>query len=264
VLLSAYIDESGIGGQPRVMLGALVARASRWHGFNWGWRKLLRSEGIPFSHLVDMENGDPPFEGWGKSRCGPFVGQAFRLVNKHLEFGLTAVLGVDDYQTAYRVALPKRTPKDSAYGLCARAVIENIMMEARTSFGEDTRVNFVFEDNQHFEDARRIFNDLKAHVPEISGNMGTITAGEKRDFPGLQASDLIASLGRRAEPNANFQERTSFGSARTPRAHGNIPIFHIDLHEKRIYAYGLQATDIAGEKRWARAKRKKAKKAAGS
>ena len=252
MLLTTFVDESGVGGEPRIMLGALVARAHRWIAFHRHWQNLLNKEKIEFSHVVAMENRESPFEDWGIKRTGPFVGRAFRRVNRNCDFGYTVALSRDDYEKLYRGRLDDKIHKDSQYGLCARALIETVMLEARASFGPDVVVNFVFENNQHFPDALRIFDDLKGHVPEIAGNMGTIRPGEKAEFGGLQAADLIASLGRRAEPHAKFDVSPGIGSGRVPRKHGNMPIFHLDLHDERILGYCLQSADISLEKRWAR------------
>jgi hypothetical protein len=234
------------------MLGALVAQAHRWIAFHRHWQKLLDTEKIEFSHIVAMENREPPFEDWGTKRTRPFVGRAFRRVNKNCDFGYTVALSRDDYEKLYRGRLGEKVHKDGQYGLCARALIETVMLEARASFGQDVLVNFVFENNQHYPDACRIFDDLKRHVPEIGENMGTISSGEKVEFGGLQAADLIASLGRRAEPHAKFDVSPGIGSGRIARHHGNIPIFHLDLHDDRILGYCLQSADISMEKRWAK------------
>lgn len=260
VLVTAYVDESGTGGQPRVMLGALVARAHRWHAFNYQWKKLLKREKIPFSHIVAMENKEPPFEEWGRKRTGPFVSRVRPLLKRYLDFGLTVAVSVDDHREHYIAKLSKRARKESCYGLCARSVIEHVVPEAVVAFGPDTIVNFIFEDSSQFESARCAFRDLKDHVPLLAPHLGRIAPGEKTELAGLQAADLVASLGRRAEPKAVFTVVPQHGTSRVPRTHGRLPMFHVDMHEDRLLAYCLQADAIGGEKRFAKAKAKKAKK----
>lgn len=261
VLVKAYIDESGVGGQPRVMLAGLVSRATRWHGFHWHWQKLLKREKIDFSHIVAMENGEPPFEGWDRARCRPFVGAASKIMNEYCDFGITAALSIEDYKAHYRGKLPK-AHKDSAYGVCARALMECIVMETVEAFGPETVVNFVFERNDHFEDARRIHAELRDHVPRVAPHLGQIAPGEKNDFGGLQGADLLASLGRRSEPTAKFSTVEKLGSFMTPRSHGRMPVFHIDLHERALEGHRRQANDILREKRWAAKKRRRSRKTA--
>ena len=259
VLVTAYVDESGTGGQPRVMLGAVVARAHRWHGFNRQWAKLLSLENIDFSHIVAMENKDRPFEDWGLKRTRPFVGRAGPMMKKHCDFGTTVALSVSDHREHYLSNLPKRARRESAYGLCARSLIEHVVCEAVAAFGPGTVLNFIFEHSHQFGGALAAFDDLKAHVPLIAPNLGSITSGDKAAFAGLQAADLVASLGRRSEATATFSVVMP-GTCRVPRTHGRLPMFHVDMHDDRLLAFCLQADQIASEKRWVKAQAKAKKK----
>lgn len=244
------------------MLAALVSRAHRWHGFNGRWRKLLAREKIEFSHIVAMENKEPPFEEWGRARCKPFVLAAADYMKAYCDFGMTAALSLSDYKTHYRDKLPDKAHKDSAYGVCARALMESIVEESVATFGLKTVVHFVFENNQHFEDARRVFSELKAHVPAVASHLGQIAPGEKREFAGLQAADLLASLGRRSEATAKFSPATKPGTCLQPRKHGRMPTFHIGMNEQSLVGHCRQAIDIARERRWAAVQRKKVRRSA--
>lgn len=246
--VTAFVDESGTGGQPRVMLGALVARAHRWHGFNNQWRKLLRAEKIDFSHIVAMENKKPPFKDWGFSRTRPFVAKAGPMMKKYLDFGTTVALSVADHRNHYLANLSSRSRRESCYGLCARSLIEHVTCEALAAFGSSTEMHFVFEANSQYDGALWAFRDLKAHVPLLSTNLAGIRAGDKREFPGLMAADLVASLGRRSEASAVFSE-VQPGTCRVPRTHGRLPMFHVDMHRDRLLAFCIQADGIGGEKR---------------
>lgn len=231
------------------MIGALVAQAHRWHAFNWHWKRLLAKEGIEFSHIVDMENKKPPFSDWGMARTRPFVRRAARRINKNCDFSFTAVLARDDYEAYYLSKLTSRAAKDSCLGLCARAIIESVATEVIARFGNDALINFVFEDSQHFEGIRRIFNELKDFVPSIAGSLGTITPGRRTEFAGLQAADLIASLSRRSEPTAEFIDSTEAGSSAIPRDHGRPPMFHAPLNAQSIPSFCAQAEAISLERR---------------
>jgi hypothetical protein len=249
--LTSYVDESGTGSHRRIMLGGLAARSSRWFDFAAHWRKILRRANIAFSHLVDMENGKPPFEGWDKPRTGRFVDKARRAILKHCDFGQTVAIDLTVHQTDYRAQLSDRVHKDSAYGLCARAMIEGIALVAIERFGRGIRVNFVFENNEHYGDALRIFNDCKAHLDNISACLGTITPGEKVEFGGLQAADLIASIGRRYEEQTVFRTVDLTAASRREFEEG-CPIYHVPLGEDHLPGYCKQAEEIATEKRVAK------------
>ncbi len=146
-----------------------------------------------------MENRDPPFQEWGLKRTRPFVAKAGPMMKKYLDFGITVALSVADHQDHYLARLSRRARRESCYGLCARSLMEHVTCEAVASFGPDTVINFIFEKSYQFEGARCAFRDLKEHVPMIAGNLGTILPGDKREFAGLMAADLVASLGRRSD-----------------------------------------------------------------
>jgi hypothetical protein len=260
VLVKAFVDESGTGSHSRIMLGALVARAHRWMAFHRHWQRLLDAEGIEFSHIVAMENEEPPFEGWGQKRTRPFVHLARRRIDKNCDFGMTVALSLDDHQKHYRDKLHSGTNKDSAYGTCARAMIAAATAEAIAVFGPDTVVNFVFENNQHFEGARRIFNDMKAHAANIAPHLGQIAPGEKIEYGGLQGADLVASLGRRSEPTAKFTP-VMIGASGTHKGK-HLRLFHVNLTEELLADFGRHADAISKRIRWQAKKRRQQRKAA--
>lgn len=259
--LTSFVDESGTGGDARIMLGGLAARSHRWINFAAAWRKILRGADIEFSHLVDMENGKAPFSGWNRPRTGEFVDAARKPIMTHCDFGQTVAIDLALHQTDYRARLSDKVHKDSAYGLCARAMIEGITLVAIQRFGRGIRVNFVFEDNEHYGDARRIFNDCKAHLDPIAGCLGTITPGEKAEFGGLQAADLVVSIGRRFESLAVIRTE-DLSPAKRRQFERACPIWHVPLSEEHLPGYCKQAEEIATEKRWAAVKRRRARKRA--
>lgn len=260
MLLSSFVDESGTGGEERIMLGGLAARSHRWIHFAADWRKLLRAAKIDFSHIVDMENGKRPFEGWDRPRTGRFVNAATQPIMTHCDFGLTVALDLAAHREDYRAQLSDEVHKDSAYGLCARAMIEGVALTAIERFGRGIRINFVFENNEHYGDAWRIFNDCKAHLPNIAPCLGTIIPGEKVEYGGLQAADMIASIGRRWEERTVFKTVDLAPAARR-EFEKSCPIWHVPLGEDHLPGYCKQAEEIAAEKRWEALKRKRAGKA---
>ncbi len=257
--LTAHVDESGTGGDDRILLGGLVARDHKWFDFALHWRRILKRADIPYSHLVDMENGKPPFAGWDRPRTGHFVSKASRPILKHCDFGLTVAIDLEAHKTQYRAQLSDKVHKDSAYGLCARAMIEGMTVIAQQRFGPRVLLNFIFEDNEHYGDARRIFNDFKDHVPALAINLGTITPGRREEFGGLQAADLIASIGRRTESRTTFMT-ADLTPAERREFERECPLWHVPIGENHFPGYCKQSAEIASEKRWEAKKRKLARK----
>lgn len=257
MLITSYVDESGTGGEPRVMLAALTCRATRWHRFNNLWRKMLKRYAIPFSHISSMERHDKPFEDWTSLRTKNFKLEAVRLLFDECEFGGTTAIDLSLYRESYRNQLDDRTHKDSAYGVCARVMIESLVINMKQYFPGENVMNFVFENSQHYGDVKRVFDDLKAHVPEIGPYLGTITPGEKREFSGLQAADFLASQGRIIEPITEFKSVSpNEGLAASRRINQtHCVINHYAIGQDRIPGILDQARSIALEKRGAKRNR---------
>jgi hypothetical protein len=263
VLVTAFVDETGTDGD-RVMLAGYAARVGDWHGFVSKWDNLLGKYEIPYSHILEMRRADPPFEGWNSHKLADFVLEASPIIKKYCGFGLT--VGVDKkHRITYAANMPPKTSPDSAYGMCARQFFEKVPeFVARLMGLRHVRVNFVFErHDQHFGDAERIFHELKRVEPIFGERLGTITPGEKADFAGLQAADLLAYTSRRFEPKAEFNSvppRTTGKAMFAGHAFQKCPIFRVDIGEDAIPRYHEAATEIGRRRRQARQAAKKARR----
>lgn len=263
VIVTTFVDETGMDG-PRIMLAGYAARVQHWHGFASKWQKLLDEMGIPYSHVLEMRRGDPPFEGWNDARVDAFRAKAGKIIQRYCDFGLT--VGVNkEHRKAYASAMPPKTSPDSAYGMCARQFFEKVPeFVERLSGLRHARINFVFErHDQHFGDAERIFHELKKVDPQFRDRLGTITPGEKHDFAGLQAADLLAYLARRLEPKASFGQiepgtkgKAIFGGRKLVEC----PHFRVDIGESALPRYHETATEIARRRRYARERAKRARR----
>lgn len=237
------------------MLAALGARNHKWHGFNNNWGKLLKSEGVAFSHIVAMENKEHPFEDWGPGRTRPFVRRARRRIEKNCEFGVTVAMDMELHRQEFRNRLPPKVPKDSAYGTCVRLLIEGVVFDMIAYIGEGAVANFVFEESNHYGEAERVFFDYKAHVPEMAPYLGMIAKAAKAEFGGLQAADLVASLGRRFETSTEFLELTPVQIQKEVERKGerqSCPVRHVDVNELVLPHVLTQATNISLQKRIAK------------
>jgi len=263
VFVTAYVDESGTGGEPRMMLAGVVQRTHKWHRFNNRWNRLLKEKGAPYFHLTAMENEEPPFGDWGLLRTGKFLLAALPILNDETAFGMTVAIDHAVYRSEYREKLHPSAHKDSAYGVCARMLIEAIAMQAKAFWGPETVVNFVFENSKHFGEVLRVFSDSKAHVTDLAPHLGKIAPGEKAEFCGLQAADLHVATGRRHEPTTAFKKVevpfTSLAAARKA-AQGETPFFHIALAAANLQSLREQVEMISREKKWAKRHRGYAKR----
>jgi hypothetical protein len=161
--------------------------------------------------------------------------------------------------------MPPKTSPDSAYGMCARQFFEKVPEFVKRLMGlRHARVNFIFERNdQHYGDAERIFHELRKVDPHFRERLGTITAGEREDFAGLQAADLLAYTSRRYEPKASFGEvppRTTGKAMFADHGYQKCPVFRVDIGEDAIPRYHEAAANIGRLSRQARQAAKKARR----
>lgn len=255
VIVTAYVDETGMDGT-RVALAAYVATLGRWHGFNHKWREALAEESIPYSHIMEMRKGEGPFEGWDKPKTDAWIGKVSPLTEEYLGFGISAHVNKADRET-YAANMPPKTSPDSAYGMCARQLFEQVPdYVARILKLPRARINFIFErHDQHFGDAERIFHELKFVDDDLARVLGTITPAERIEFPGLQIADMFAFTARRAEPHVNFADVPKEGPMRVGHKRVRCPHLRVDLTADAI----PKCHEVAGEIR--RRRRFRAKKA---
>jgi hypothetical protein len=212
VILKAFVDEAGTDGRsPCIVMGGFVGKLSRWNDFDKAWNKQLRRHNMTYFHASEF---------WGSK--GETKGVSFpqkqaisrRFWGAHdrpgrLMFGFSMRVDNNDYQH-YKDTLPSRFPRDSQYGLCFRAMLRTTVDTAEQFAGSSDGIlmHFVLEDgHKNAGDAVRIFAEAKKHGGKLSEKLGTLTFGEKKRFPGLQAADGIMATSQRLEArNANTFE----------------------------------------------------------
>lgn len=265
MVVTVYCDETGMEG-PRAYMAGYIARVGDWHGFVGKWAKLLAAENIPYSHILEMRDGEPPFEGWDDKRIATdFLPKVNKVVRRYCSLGLTVAVDVDVHRDEYRAKMPRRTSADSVYGLCSRSFFEIVPQMVEQYLGlRHARINFILErHDQHFGDAERIFHDLKKHSPMCAETLGTITPGDK-SIAGLQAADTLAFLARKLEPVMEFSETPPDAPSlrRRARSIGECPVIHIAIQKDHMPLFHESAAEIALETRRDAAARKKIRKLA--
>lgn len=197
VIITGYIDESGIHGGPAMVMGCLVGNVWQWKAFDAQWRQHLTDNGLTYYHSKRLRHGNREFKGWDAHRKLAFMQRAAKITEDHTMFGVTVVLGYDDYKQYYIAGdRPREVPLDSMYGLCFRFCLLRVVDIALYRLGDpdDLSLHFVLEDgHKNFGDAQRIFTILKDRGNERFRHvLKTITSAGKKDFFGLQGADAGA------------------------------------------------------------------------
>ena len=209
MIVTAHIDESGSHKDAAVLLmGGYVASVARWKDIDQRWAKMLRKFGLTHYHTVDYWARDAlgrrvgQYRNWPDELDAKFLTRIQGIVSRYPLFGFTTELARADYLKFYVGDELLRKPRlDHEYGLCFRTAL-SFLAQYTTPFAvDDVRINVVLENSQYFGEAKRVFDEIKEKAPpDIAGRFGSLVAGRKQDFYGLQAADaLISSAARHRE-----------------------------------------------------------------
>jgi hypothetical protein len=130
--------------------------------------------------------------------------EAADIALRHTLFGFTIMLRKREYDEFYIAGhRPREVPLDSQYGICFRACLSTVPQMIKDALPDKGNIDiyFVLESgHKNYGDAERIFHIVKKRgPPEIAKMLHTVSAGDKRDYPGLQAADVNAHTGFNSE-----------------------------------------------------------------
>lgn len=101
-MLSAYFDESGTDKKKHKLLtlAGYLSTVERWEKFDIEWQALLDSEGLKYSHAVDMAHFRCQFErdnGWNETRRRSFEEKAHKIIKDNVIKAFDVSLFWEDY-----------------------------------------------------------------------------------------------------------------------------------------------------------------------
>lgn len=251
VIVTVYIDESGThDGSPATIMAGWVARLGQWSSFDPQWRRLLKSSDLTYFHSRMFRHGKGEFRGWKPDRKGAFLDKAKAISLKNLAFGFVISLPHTAYEEHYIAGYrPQKVQLDSPYGLCFRYCLSFVPVLAKQTFGDrELEINFVLESgHENAGDAERIFHKVKnsrfANDDEraIMAMLNTITFGDKKTFPGLQAADINAYSGYQHElkPDRLTVVELPKGepTMQAARRRRKTPVFRLELKENGLKTF---------------------------
>ena len=118
------------------------------------------------------------------------------ILARFIPYGFSVSLRNSDYLAYYRYdPLPKKSPLDSRYGVCFRSVLWSIMFSYPFSTGVGNEFHFLIErGHKNLGAAEKIFFETKdiGTPSPVTSMFKSMDVGEKKDYAGLQAADLMA------------------------------------------------------------------------
>jgi hypothetical protein len=234
-----------------MIMAGYTARIDQWNRFDIRWRKGLRKAGLDYFHAK---------EHWKH----PFTAKVITLSDRNLLFGFVARMSEQDYKKFYREgAWGGKAQPDSMYGLCFRYCLSLVLQQALLEFPrKDFVLDFEVEEGHSNQGApAAIVSQLKRKkIAEVSELLGTVTLGEKKKVPGLQAADGLAfgAWHGEASPDTKFLNVPPDAAVKAlrPQSMTKVPIFrcHVDERELGIFKKGY-FTHVDLRRRYGAAKR---------
>jgi hypothetical protein len=121
MIWTVYLDESGTHDSPIMLMGGFLANEDQWKRFNDEWHSLLNASGVQYCHGKELVQGTGQFKNCPINKRLAFQDEANRIILKHLELGVTAVIRQDDYDSIYKSAPnPQKLRKDTKFSILFR------------------------------------------------------------------------------------------------------------------------------------------------
>jgi hypothetical protein len=188
-MLAAYLDDSGThGGSPLAVVGGAVGTLAEWIKFSKLWKRELRRHNLEFFRMADFVSGYGAYRGWGDSKKRNLLSALVSLIKRHSRLLIGNAVFPSDFAAAY-AQHPTPCIKD-AYHFCAVMTLPMIgYWEVRSG-----PVALIFESGNKLLDEyfRLVQKDFSNDVARDAYGIGSITLGNKRDMPPLQAADIVA------------------------------------------------------------------------
>src|SRR5229473_3740600 len=128
MILTAYFDESGThDGSGLSAMAGFVGNARQWSKFEKRAGKLFKRFRVDVFHTIDVRRTDKDFEGWKVDRKIEFLDEFQHIINETLESGVASFIRDDDYEYYSKLSWPKKTRRDSKYGILFRACLSQVV-----------------------------------------------------------------------------------------------------------------------------------------
>jgi transcriptional regulator with XRE-family HTH domain len=195
MVITVYGDESGThDASPFMLLSGFVASEEQWQAFDARWGDALKQVGLSHFHATDH---------WGTNVGEQFGPEIVKLTGDHIKLGYVIRINKDDYKNHYIAGIRPRKPQlDTMYGVAFRFLVAFLITRLPVLLGRsDLTFNIILESGAAgSKDAERIRAALKEQLPAETAMLGSVTFGDKKTFPGLQASDALAFGAYQIEP----------------------------------------------------------------
>jgi hypothetical protein len=247
-LYRLFLNESGThGGAELSAMAGFLGDARQWRKFEKRVEKLFKRFHVDVFHTIDVRRTDKDFAGWTVNRKIEFLDEFQHVINETLESGVSSFLRKDDYTYYSNLSWPKRTRKDSKYGILFRGCLAQIIdTVGHLPRWKEPHLHIVLEDgHNNAEDAVRIYNWAQNRLGPRRALAGLTFANKKNCLP-LAAADLFAytAWGQEVGAKPIGVPKKPLKSDRSFR----IDLFRVELNRDSLDSLHEQAIKLANER----------------
>ncbi|MGD0854353.1 MAG: DUF3800 domain-containing protein [Dehalococcoidia bacterium] len=194
MIFTTYLDESGIHkGSQAVVLAGYAATLDQWISFEGEWKQALKELDVPFFHMTDFANRQPPYCTWDEAQRRTRFARLATIINDHVTCSVCVIIPSLVYAAAmgklYKV-MPGR-----AYGLAATVLTWNTP-NALYDHDSDPWVAYVLENGACREGEITNAMNIAARNRDMREKIRfeSVRSEDKRNMVQLQAADILAYL----------------------------------------------------------------------
>jgi hypothetical protein len=192
-VLIGYFDESGTHDEARVAaIAGYVGTTDEWARVETSWQAVLDQfahKGLKTFHMVECMGQSGECAGLEKFELRYLLMQLTDLLESADLKAVWSAVDVPDWHAAttseFRLAFPK------PYDFCYSAVLSEVEAWARQHEGED-RVALVFAVQDEYRKRAKLTFDAWENFREHHNFYATLTHAYPWQYPGLQATDMLA------------------------------------------------------------------------
>ena len=189
-MLIGYFDESGThAGSKSLAIGGFVGPEKKWRRFEREWSQELRSEGLLYTHMSELESCRGLFASWDKTRARNFQVRLLDIIRAHATWGVSCTVMLNDYNQLVLSDPDKELSKKvgTPYGICTVGCVALSVEWVKKKHPAEA-IQFIFESGMPRTEVTEWFARQKLRSPQLAG----IAFSEKSQTLPLQAADIHA------------------------------------------------------------------------
>jgi hypothetical protein len=208
-VLQVYMDESGThDGSATVTVAGYIGRPEVWRDWTEKWSRALGS--IEVYHAVDAQNLTGEFSTWDTVQVTDLVKKLLPIIAEAEIGGISVAMDLRALDAALTGRDDLRQLFGTPYIACLQWAMQAILNLAAQA-GNSEQIAFIHENNDFHAQAYECFSWIKSNSP-CGRNVISLTFGGKKDYPPLQAADILAYETNKRLRKIDAPERRPWGA----------------------------------------------------